>query len=217
MQADQSFGIFLTIEGIEGVGKTTAVKFIQKYLTQIKLAFVITREPGGTGVAEQIRQILLTPNSAETITPDAELLLMFASRAQHLQHFIKPNLESGKAVISDRFVDASYAYQGGGRQIDKARIETLEQWILGEVRPHATILLDAPPALGLARAKHRGPHDRIEQEKIDFFERVRAAYLVRAEEDPKRFHVLDATQSLVAVHAQIKAVLDKLFGYQGEK
>ncbi|MDR3492937.1 MAG: dTMP kinase [Gammaproteobacteria bacterium] len=212
MQTDTPTGIFLTIEGIEGVGKTTAMKFIQKYLTHIHQDFVLTREPGGTGVAEQIRQILLTPNTIETITPEAELLLMFASRAQHIQHFILPHLREGKVVVSDRFVDASYAYQGGGRQIDINRIATLEKWIMDNLRPHATILLDAPAALGMARAKNRGSQDRIEQEKIDFFERVRAAYLVRAENDKQRFYVLDATQPLNVVHAQIKTVLDKLFG-----
>lgn len=208
MQKDS--GIFLTIEGIEGVGKSTAVKFIQTYLAKIKQEVVFTREPGGTEIAERIRQILLTPDVAEPMVSDVELLLMFASRAQHVANLIKPSLDAGKWVVSDRFVDASYAYQGGGRQLDLKKIDVLTQWTVGDLTPHATILLDASPEIGLARAKHRGPQDRIEQEKIDFFERVRAAYLTRATHDKKRFHIIDATQALDVVHEQIKQVLDQL-------
>jgi dTMP kinase len=203
-------GIFLTIEGVEGVGKSTAVKCIQDYLLAQQQAFIITREPGGTSIAEQIRQILLKPNPDEPMVADVELLLMFASRAQHVQHLILPALASGKWVVSDRFVDASYAYQGGGRQIDKAKIQILEQLTVGNLQPNATILLDAPPAIGLARAKDRGPHDRIEEEKIEFFERVRASYLERAAKDPSRFHIIDATQPMMTVHENVKHVLAKL-------
>ena len=202
-------GVFLTIEGIEGVGKSTAVKFIQQYLTEHQQDFIVTREPGGTGIAEQIRQILLAPNPEEVLVPEAELLLMFASRAQHIASKIEPALAAGKWVISDRFVDASYAYQGGGRQLNISQIETLEKWVV-RTQPKATILLDAPPAIGLRRAKKRGPQDRIEQEKIDFFERVREGYLQRAREHGGRFIVIDATQPLTKVHADIQAVLDNL-------
>lgn len=208
MQSQQ--GMFLTIEGSEGVGKSTAIKFIQHYLTAAKKPVVITREPGGTPNAEQIRKILLTPDTTETLVPNTELLLMFASRAQHIAHLIKPALAEGRWVVSDRFVDASYAYQGGGRGFDLEKIAWLDQWIVGNLLPDATILLDAPPKIGLARAKKRGVHDRIEQEQIDFFERVREGYLSRARADQGRFHIIDATQPLAAVHGEIKLLLDKL-------
>lgn len=206
----QHKGLFLTIEGVEGVGKSTAVKYIEQYLTEAGENFVLTREPGGTLIAEQIRQVLLAPNPNEPMVSDVELLLMFASRAQLVANLIKPALAAGKWVVSDRFVDASYAYQGGGRRLDMKKIATLDQWVVGDLKPDATILLDASPTLGLARAKDRGAQDRIEQEQVDFFERVRAGYLERAKQDPQRYHIIDATQSLAAVHAEIKKILDQL-------
>ena len=200
---------FITIEGIEGVGKTTAVKVIQDYLTEMRQEFVLTREPGGTILAEQIRKILLAPHD-ETMTSNAELLLMFACRAQHIANVIQPALQAGKWVVSDRFIDASYAYQGGGRGMDMKKIEMLDQWIVGSIQPHLTILLDAPPEVGLARAKNRGPHDRIEQEKIDFFERVRDFYLKRANNFPERFYVVDATQPLEIIQHELKKKMKEL-------
>lgn len=210
MQGQSFPGVFLTIEGIEGVGKSTAVRFIQGYLTQAKVNFIATREPGGTPMAEQIRQVLLAPNSQEVMAPATELLLMFACRAQHIATLIRPNLQAGKWVVSDRFVDASYAYQGGGRHFDLSTIEMLDNWVVDGIKPNRTILLDAPPTIGLGRTKNRGAQDRIEQEKMDFFERVRAVYLARAQQDPERFRVIDATQSLSAVQNQIKALLNEL-------
>ncbi|EKD73483.1 MAG: hypothetical protein ACD_45C00303G0005 [uncultured bacterium] len=203
-------GTFITIEGIEGVGKTTAVQFIQHYLLQHQREHVITREPGGTAIAEQIRQILLTPNPEDTIVPATELLLMFACRAQHVEKVVLPALQAGKWVVSDRFVDATYAYQGGGRKMNMTQINMLEKWIVGNLQPDLTILLDAPPAIGLARAKHRSPQDRIEQEKIDFFERVRQVYLSRAKQFPERFSVIDATQPLAKVQDELTKNLETI-------
>jgi len=206
----QKNGIFLTIEGIEGVGKSTAMAYIQDYLQIKKIDFILTREPGGTPLAEEIRQVLLKPNMKESMLPETELLLMFASRIQHITHVILPALREGKWVVSDRFMDASFSYQGGGRAIALTRIEYLEKWLVHPLRPDITLLLDAPGEVGLARAKHRGPHDRIEMEKIDFFERVRAVYLARAKADPKRFRIIDATEPLDLVHANIRKILEEL-------
>jgi dTMP kinase len=213
----QQRGVFLTLEGGEGLGKSTAIKFIQQYLQQAQIDFITTREPGGTPAAEQIRQLLLNPNWSEIVTPETELLLMFASRSQHIHNLIKPALAAHKWVVCDRFVDASYAYQGGGRGFDQQQIQQLDNWIVGAVRPDITLLLDAPPQVGMARAKNRSSHDRIEQEKLDFFERVRVSYLARAKADPKRFRIIDATKPLAAVQAEIKGILDKMVDNTNEK
>ncbi len=205
-------GFFLTIEGTEGVGKSTALKFIQDYLTQAGKHFIITREPGGTPIAEQIRQILLIPHSTEKMIPETELLLMFACRVQHVKHVILPALTAGKWVVSDRFMDASFAYQGGGRGIDVSYIDMLQKWLFSGLKPDLTLLLDAPAHIGLERAKHRGPRDRIEQEKITFFERVREGYLNRMKQDEKRFRLIDATQSLEKVQAELKKIMDEING-----
>lgn len=201
--------IFVTIEGIEGVGKSTVVKFIADYLTQQSLPLMVTREPGGTLIAEQIRKVLLTPNPEETMLSETELLLMFASRVQHIAHVIKPALEAGKWVVSDRFDDASFAYQGGGRGIELSYVQMLDDWLVHR-HPDLTILLDASPEIGLMRAKHRGHQDRIEQEKTTFFEKVRAVYLARAAKYPARFKIVDASQSLETVQQEIKSILDTL-------
>jgi dTMP kinase len=201
---------FITIEGIEGAGKSTAIKFIQDYLQAEGKNVLVTREPGGTPVAEEIRHLVLNPHAKEVIDPKAELLLMFAGRAQHLARLILPELAAGKWVLCDRFVDATYAYQNAGRGLDAKWITLLEEFVVGSLRPTLTILLDLDPALGLARSRRRGPQDRFEKEKVDFFERVRRSYLERAEQDPDRFRVLDAAQPLARVQEQLQQVLESL-------
>jgi dTMP kinase len=203
-------GKFITIEGVEGAGKSTAIKFIEEFLRNANKDIVITREPGGTPLAEEIRHLLLNPDIKEKIDPKTELLLMFASRAQHLAQLILPALAKEQWVVSDRFVDATYAYQNAGRGIDVKWISMIEDFVVGTLRPEATILLDIDPALGLARSKKRGPQDRFEQEKVEFFEKVRAAYLERAHHDRKRFHIINAGLPLDDVQNQLQQVLEKL-------
>lgn len=200
---------FITLEGIEGVGKTTCVSFIQEYLTQQGIQFVSSREPGGTEIAESTRQVLLK-HYDETMTTDTELLLLFACRAQNIATKIIPALEAGIWVISDRFTDASYAYQGGGRDYDTGRIAVLEDWVQGDLRPDRIILLDAPVDIALERVHKRGDLDRIESEEKCFFTKVRDCYLQRAEQYPERYRLVDATQSIEAVQQSIKNVLDEL-------
>jgi len=203
-------GRLITVEGIEGAGKSTVVGVIRDWLESRHIPCVLTREPGGTPVAEAIRQILLSPDFKESIQSETELLLMFAGRAQHISEVVAPALAAGKWVVSDRYLDASYAYQGGGRGLPFERIQWLEHWIAGACQPELTFLLDLPPAVGLARAKKRGPHDRIEQERLDFFERVRAAYLIRAGQFPDRIMVVDALQSAEEVQALLLKKLAEL-------
>jgi dTMP kinase len=202
-------GKFITIEGTEGAGKSTALSFIQAYLVRAKVDIFLTREPGGTEIAEEIRKVLLYPASSETMSPNTELLLMFAGRAQHISQCILPALEAGLWVVSDRYVDASYAYQGGGRGIDMKKITMLDQLVVGDVYPDLTLLFDVPAELGVARTEKRGSQkDRIEHERVEFFMRVRDAYLERAKQDVKRIKMIDASQPLPAVQAQIVSVLD---------
>jgi dTMP kinase len=196
---------FVTMEGIEGVGKTTQVARLSAALNSRGVAHVVTREPGGTPLAESIRQVVLTARE-EPLPPIAELLLMFAARAVHLSNHIEPNLEAGRWVICDRFTDASYAYQGGGRQLSTEPIRDLERLVQGARRPDLTILLDAPVQDGMARAAARnagGVQDRFESERGDFFERVRAAYRARAALEPNRIVVVDATRPVEEVGARI--------------
>lgn len=198
---------FITLEGGEGVGKTTNLDFIQDYLTSRGIVVLRTREPGGTSIGERVRDILLNSYAMDTWT---ELLLMFAARAQHISEVIRPALVSGKWVLSDRFTDASHAYQGGGRGLDGEIIGRLEAWVQQELQPDLTLLLDAPVELGMARAKNRGEVDRFESERLDFFEKVRAAYLARAERFPERIRRVDASGSLAEVQSRIAGHLDAL-------
>lgn len=198
---------FITIEGIEGVGKSSNIAFIKQYLEQSGVAVVTTREPGGTVISEKIRELLLDPNN-QAMTSDTELLLMFAARAQHLAELIIPALNNNQWVLCDRFTDATYAYQGGGRGIDTGRIQALEQWVQGDLRPDLTILLDVSVDIGLARANNRSVPDRIEQEKETFFTDVRNSYLSMAGQYPERYQIIDATQPLPIVQKDIARVLD---------
>lgn len=201
-------GKFLTIEGTEGVGKSTNIAFIQDYLSQKNIPLLTTREPGGTPLAEEIRELLLA-NRDEKMDEATELLLVFAARSQHLQSVILPALDAGQWVLCDRFTDATYAYQGGGRGLDVKLIEMLEQSIQGDVRPDLTLLLDIDVEVGLARAGRRGALDRFENEQLAFFEKVRAAYLSLANKNPHRYAVINASQELSQVQENIRQQLDR--------
>lgn len=202
-------GRFITVEGGEGVGKTTNLEYIRHALEAAGLRVRVTREPGGTPLAEQVRGLLLDPLN-KGMSADCELLLVFAARAEHLERVIRPALAAGEWVLCDRFTDATYAYQGGGRGLSQARICELETMIQGDLRPDLTLLLDVPVALGLSRAGERGALDRFEQEQADFFERVRQAYLQRAAAEPQRFRVIDASRSLAEVQVQIDQALQAI-------
>ena len=203
-------GRFLTIEGIEGVGKSTQVARLSKGLDGRGIAHVVTREPGGTPLAERIREIVLENASGESLPPTAELLLMFAARAVHLTNLVEPSLRAGRWVVCDRFIDATYAYQGGGRRLSVDPIRELETMVLGARRPDLTVLLDAPVEHALERARQRNAGtaaDRFESERAEFFERVRDAYRARAAAEPGRIAVVDASQSVDQVELQIIELL----------
>ncbi len=195
-------GRFITVEGIEGAGKSTQMAAIREYLSAQGVRVVVTREPGGTRLGEAVRALLLDPGN-RGMSSDTELLLVFAARAEHLHKVIVPALEAGDWVLSDRFTDATFAYQGGGRGVDGARIAALEQWVQGELRPDLTLLLDLPVATGMARISARGRPDRFEREDPAFFERIRACYLQRADAEPGRFRCIDASAPVEAVSAQV--------------
>tara|TARA_R110001606_G_scaffold395664_2_gene568464 strand:- start:77934 stop:78560 length:627 start_codon:yes stop_codon:yes gene_type:complete len=203
-------GKFISIEGIEGAGKSTQLSFIQRYLTEQGKQLVVTREPGGTELGEQIRTLLLTPTNSG-MAVDTELLLMFAARAEHVEQVIKPALERGDWVLSDRFVDATFAYQGGGRGIDLQRIATLSDWALKGLQTDVTFLFDLPVEVGQQRVLSRNQGvDRFEQEKVDFFQRIRESYLQRAQQEPDRIKVIDASKSIVEIEVQLTTLLDNL-------
>lgn len=203
-------GVFITVEGGEGVGKSTQLAHIRDFLSAAGRQVLMTREPGGTPFAEIVRELLLAPRS-EKVAADAELLLMFAARASHLEDRIRPALAAGSWVVCDRFTDATYAYQGGGRGISPERIRVLERFVQRDFCPDATLLLDAPIEIGLERAQGRaGAPDRFEREDAAFFQRVRDAYLEMVRSEPARFHVIDAAQPLEMVRKDIESVLVKL-------
>jgi len=199
-------GKFITVEGIEGVGKTTNMEFIRRQLRAAGKLVVVSREPGGTPLGEAIRALLLDPEYTG-MDSTCELQLMFAARAEHLAKVIRPALERGEWVLCDRFTDATYAYQGGGRGIDAGKIAALEGLVQGDFRPDLTLLLDVPVEVGLGRANHRGALDRFEQEEVAFFSRVRAAYLELAARHSDRYRVIDASKPLDEVQRQLDDVL----------
>jgi dTMP kinase len=200
-------GQFITVEGVEGAGKSTQLRFIESYLRQAGKSLVVTREPGGTPLSEEIREILLQPRE-EGMAGNTELLLMFAARAEHLAQKILPALDAGQWVLCDRFTDATYAYQGGGRGLDKSLILDLENLIQGDHRPDMTIYLDLPVETGLKRARERGELDRFERENLQFFENVRQAYLDRSRQLSNIYRVIDAGQTIDEVEHQVKQALD---------
>ena len=199
-------GRFITVEGIEGVGKTTNIDFIHAQLQAAGRDVVVTREPGGTPLGEAIRGLLLDP-AYTGMDSTCELQLMFAARAEHLAKVVWPALEKGQWVLCDRFTDATYAYQGGGRGIDTDVIARLETLVQGDFRPDLTLLLDVPVEVGLARASKRSAMDRFEQEKVEFFEKVRHCYLAMAKASPERYRLIDASLPLDQVQKQIAAIL----------
>lgn len=202
-------GCFITLEGSEGAGKSTVAESLAERLRRQQIYPVVTREPGGTALGEALRELLLNPDTGR-LAVESELLMVFAARAQHLYEVIRPALVRGEWVICDRFTDSSFAYQGGGRQMDFARIEVLERWLHGDLQPNLTLLFDLPVDLGLQRAGSRSPADRFEAENMAFFSAVRGAYLRRADADPDRIAVVDASLSPEQVMAQVLGWVDRL-------
>jgi dTMP kinase len=202
-------GIFITVEGGEGAGKSTALAFARDWLVRAGHEVQLTREPGGTPLGERVRDILLHAKEID-ISPDTETLLMFAARAEHLARIVRPALDRGVTVLCDRFTDATYAYQGGGHGVAKQRIATLEDWVQGSLRPDLTLLFDVPVDTGLGRAAARSDvPDRFESRNRDYLERVRRSYLERAAAEPKRFVVIDAARPLDDVRHNLESVLQE--------
>lgn len=201
-------GAFITVEGGEGVGKSTNIAVLEQWLAEAGITYRLTREPGGTPLAEAIRRLLLDVRD-EPVAPMAELLMIFAARAQHLSEVIQPALARGEWVVCDRFTDATYAYQGGGRELSVDWIAQLENLVQGALRPDLTLLLDAPVDIGLGRASARGELDRFEKERVEFFERVRQSYLGRALAEPRRFRVIDTARSLEDIAVELRGLMDE--------
>ena len=207
-------GRFITLEGIEGAGKSTVARFADEWLRARGVSVVLTREPGGTPLAERVRDLVLAP-SAEPLPPQAEVLLMLAARAIHVANLIRPALERGEWIVCDRFTDATRAYQGAGRGIDAGLIERLAAFVHAGIEPDRTLLLDLPVQTGLERSKRRSAADRFQQERGPFFERVRAQYLRLAAQSPNRVRVVDASQPLARVQGEVAAALEALLRESG--
>ena len=206
-----SRGLFITLEGGEGAGKSTNLAYARQWLEQAGQVVVVTREPGGTELGERVRDILLHRRDLD-IAAESEMLLMFAARAEHLAKVIRPALAAGKLVLCDRFTDATYAYQGGGRGIPAERIAVIESWVQGSLRPDLTLIFDIAVDAGRQRAGQRSEPDRFESESDEFFARVRATYLARAAREPGRMRVIDASHSLERVQQQISAIMQEVTG-----
>lgn len=200
-----SRGKFITLEGVDGAGKTTHLGWLRGYLAGRGLPLTVTREPGGTPLGEALRQLLL--DSPEPRTPDTEALLMFAARREHIATVIEPALVAGRWVLCDRFTDATYAYQAGGSGLAWERIAALERWVQGELQPDLTLYFDLSPEVGRARTSRVREPDRFEREQLAFFERVRAAYLRRAEEHPKRIRIIDAARSIAEIQNELENII----------
>ncbi|MEW5769739.1 MAG: dTMP kinase [Pseudomonadota bacterium] len=199
-------GLFITLEGVDGAGKSSHLEWLGDWFRQRGRAVRMTREPGGTPVGERLREIVLH----EAMHPETEALVMFAARREHIDKVIRPALAAGEVVISDRFTDASFAYQCGGRGLPEARLETLEAWVQGELQPHLTLLFDVPTEVAAARLANAREPDRFERERADFHARVRAAYLRRAAAHSGRIRVIDGSRSLDEVRAQLLGILEAL-------
>lgn len=206
-------GRFITLEGGEGAGKSTALEFMRDWLSKHGHSVLATREPGGTPLGERVREVLLHAKEIE-ISPDTEVLLMFAARAQHLNQIVRPALQKGLTVLCDRFTDATYAYQGGGHGVPMTRIAAMEAWVQGDFHPDLTLLFDIPVTAGLMRAAGRntGAPDRFESREQDFLERVRQTYLERARHEPSRIKVIDASRPIDDVQKNISAILERTIG-----
>ena len=202
-------GRFITIDGVEGAGKSTQIDLICSYLQRKGIKVVRTREPGGTDVGEKIRSVLLDVDNQE-MHSDTELLLMFSSRNELIQNKIIPALNNGSWVVSDRFTDASFAYQGGGRMLNLDRIAKLEEWVLGDFQPDVTLLLDISVEIGMTRIEARAAKDRIELEERAFFERVRSVFINRSEAFPKRIKLIDASGTINDIHEKIRLLVDSI-------
>lgn len=203
-------GKFISVEGIEGAGKSTQIQFIKSYLENFNKSVIVTREPGGTPLGEEIRELLLRPRK-DGMSDDTELLLMFAARAEHIKQVIIPALTAGNWVVCDRFVDATFAYQGGGRGIHQQRISSLSDWTLNGLKTDLTLLFDLPVQIGQQRVNQRLlEKDRFEQEKTDFFEKIRQCYLDRAVNEPERIQIIDASQCIDNIQQQVSISLNKL-------
>ena len=199
-------GKFITLEGVDGAGKTSHIEFIKEYLTNLKLNFIMTREPGGTELGEKLREILLH----DEMTPKTETILMFAARNEHIEKVIRPGLTSGAIVISDRFTDASYAYQSGGKGVEDEEIDVLKDLVQKNLQPDLTFLFDLPVEVSIKRLKKTRKLDKFEKEEKDFHENVRKKYLMIAKNNPKRFSVLNSEKSIDEIQSQIKIRLDEL-------
>lgn len=203
-------GLFITFEGIEGAGKSSVLKEIEKYLYAMQIDFIVTREFGGTEIAEKVRDVLLNHHYIEKMCPEAEVLLAFAGRKQHIEHLILPALQNKQWVLCDRFTDSTYAYQGAGRGLGMEKIAIIEDWVQGDLRPDFTLLFDLDAKIGLERVQKIRALDRIEVEKIEFFQRVREGYLEQARKEPNRYRLLDASRPFLEVVEQAKEIFKKL-------